>query len=93
MKVIGYIRVSTDGQEQSGLGLEDQEAKVRAYCSLYDLELVAIHRDAASGKIDQVLSGAGTMLHPAWTSLPIHPIIEPPKTEPAKTKVEKKQRR
>ena len=50
MKVIGYIRVSTDGQEQSGLGLEDQEAKVRAYCSLYDLELVTIHRDAASGK-------------------------------------------
>ena len=50
MRVIGYIRVSTDGQEASGLGLEDQEAKVRAYCSLYDLELVAIHRDAASGK-------------------------------------------
>lgn len=50
MKIVGYIRVSTDGQEQSGLGLEDQEAKVRAYCSLYDLELVAIHKDAASGK-------------------------------------------
>ncbi len=50
MRVIGYIRVSTDGQEASGLGLEDQEAKVRAYCQLYDLELVAIHRDAASGK-------------------------------------------
>lgn len=50
MRVIGYIRVSTDGQEASGLGLEDQETKVRAYCSLYDLELVAIHKDAASGK-------------------------------------------
>lgn len=50
MRVVGYIRVSTDGQEASGLGLEDQEAKVRAYCQLYDLELVAIHRDAASGK-------------------------------------------
>lgn len=50
MRVIGYIRVSTDGQEASGLGLEDQEAKVRAYCQLYDLELVAVHRDAASGK-------------------------------------------
>ena len=50
MKVIGYIRVSTDGQEASGLGLSDQEEKVRAYCKLYDLELVAIHQDAASGK-------------------------------------------
>ena len=50
MKVIGYIRVSTDGQEASGLGLADQEEKVRAYCKLYDLELIAIHQDAASGK-------------------------------------------
>lgn len=50
MRVVGYCRVSTDGQEQSGLGLEDQEAKVRAYCQLYDLELVTIHKDAASGK-------------------------------------------
>ena len=50
MKVIGYIRVSTDGQEASGLGLEAQEAKIRAYCDLYNLELVAIEMDAASGK-------------------------------------------
>jgi DNA invertase Pin-like site-specific DNA recombinase len=50
MKVMGYIRVSTDGQEASGLGLTDQTEKIRAYCSLYDLELVEIHKDAASGK-------------------------------------------
>lgn len=50
MKVIGYIRVSTDGQADSGLGLADQEAKIRAYCDLYDLELVEVISDAASGK-------------------------------------------
>lgn len=53
MQVVGYIRVSTDGQESSGLGLADQEQKIRAYCALYGLELVAIHKDAASGKDTQ----------------------------------------
>lgn len=50
MRVIGYIRVSTDEQERSGLGLEAQEAKVRAYCDLYGHELIALEVDAASGK-------------------------------------------
>lgn len=50
MKVYGYCRVSTDGQAESGLGLADQEAKIRAYCELYGLELVEIIKDAASGK-------------------------------------------
>lgn len=50
MKVIGYIRVSTTEQEDSGLGLEAQEEKIRSYCGLYDLELVGICKDASSGK-------------------------------------------
>lgn len=50
MKVIGYCRVSTNDQAESGLGLADQEAKIRAYCELYGLELVEIVKDAASGK-------------------------------------------
>jgi DNA invertase Pin-like site-specific DNA recombinase len=50
MKVVGYIRVSTDQQEASGLGLEAQLAKIKGYCQLYDLELVEILQDAASGK-------------------------------------------
>jgi site-specific DNA recombinase len=44
-RVIGYIRVSTNHQAESGLGLADQESKIRAYCDLYDLELVGIKAD------------------------------------------------
>lgn len=49
-KVVGYVRVSTEEQEASGLGLADQESKIRNYCDLYGLELVRIRTDAASGK-------------------------------------------
>lgn len=51
MKAIGYVRVSTDEQAESGVSLAAQEQKIRAYCDLYDLELVEICSDAgASGK-------------------------------------------
>lgn len=49
-RIVGYIRVSTEEQEASGLGLADQESKIRNYCALYGLDLVKIHTDAASGK-------------------------------------------
>ncbi len=45
-KVIGYIRVSTKGQAESGLSLEAQKEKIEAYAKLYDLELVSIQVDA-----------------------------------------------
>ena len=45
-RVVAYVRVSTDKQAGEGHSLEAQEAKIRAYCSLYDLELVAIEMDA-----------------------------------------------
>src|SRR5256885_12778554 len=51
MRVIGYIRVSTDEQATNGVSLAAQEQKVRAYCALYDLELVElIHDPGASAK-------------------------------------------
>jgi DNA invertase Pin-like site-specific DNA recombinase len=51
MRVIGYIRVSTDEQATSGVSLAAQEQKVRAYCSLYDLEIVELVNDpGASAK-------------------------------------------
>jgi len=48
MKVIGYVRVSTAKQEQSGLSLEAQTTKIQQYCELYELELVDIIIDAGA---------------------------------------------
>jgi len=46
MKVIGYTRVSTEEQATSGISLADQAAKIRAYATLYDLDLVELVEDA-----------------------------------------------
>lgn len=46
MKVIGYVRVSTEEQSTSGVSLAAQEAKLRQYAELYELELVAVVVDA-----------------------------------------------
>lgn len=45
-KVVGYIRVSTDKQADSGISLDAQKTKIRQYAELYDLDLVAIIEDA-----------------------------------------------
>ncbi len=45
-RTVAYIRVSTDKQAEHGVSLEAQRAKVQAYASLYDLELVAVEIDA-----------------------------------------------
>jgi site-specific DNA recombinase len=46
MKVVGYIRVSTDDQVRDGVSLAAQEAKLRAYAELYELQLIGIDVDA-----------------------------------------------
>lgn len=46
MKVIGYLRVSTEEQANSGQSLDCQRAKLQAYAALYDLDLVAVIVDA-----------------------------------------------
>ena len=51
MKAIGYVRVSTEEQAKSGLGLEAQIAKIKAYAELFDIELTEIIADEGiSGK-------------------------------------------
>ena len=51
MRVIGYVRVSTEELAKSGFGLEAQKKKIKAYCDLYGLELVdIIVDDGYSGK-------------------------------------------
>lgn len=48
--VIGLCRVSTEEQEESGAGLDAQEASIRAYCEVKGLVLVELVRESASGK-------------------------------------------
>jgi site-specific DNA recombinase len=47
-RIVAYIRVSTEGQAESGLSLEAQRAKVEGYAALYDesIELVDVVIDA-----------------------------------------------
>lgn len=50
-KAVGYIRVSTAAQADTGVSLDAQRAKVEQYCTLYGLDLVGVIEDAgASGK-------------------------------------------
>lgn len=48
--VVGYIRVSTEEQADSGLGLAAQKATIEAECAKRGWTLEAIHEDAQSGK-------------------------------------------
>lgn len=45
-KVIGYVRVSTEGQADGGVSLDAQRAKLAAYCTALDLDLVGVEVDA-----------------------------------------------
>jgi len=51
MKAIGYIRVSTEEQAKEGVSLDNQEAKIKAYCDSQDWKLVKVFSDEGfSGK-------------------------------------------
>lgn len=45
MKIIGYLRVSTDQQVESGLGLEAQESACKEYAKRMGLEIAQFFRD------------------------------------------------
>ena len=54
MKLVGYIRVSTQGQADDGLGLEIQEKAIRRWAREHHHRLVAIYRDeGVSGASDE----------------------------------------
>lgn len=64
-QVVGYIRVSTDGQVgDDKYGMEAQEIAIRDYCSKNDLELTKIYCDAGKSgakddrpELDKILYG------------------------------------
>lgn len=45
MRVLGYVRVSTEEQAREGVSLQAQEARLRAYCDLQGLDLVEVLAD------------------------------------------------
>ncbi len=45
MNVVGYIRVSTQGQAKDGYSLKYQEEEIKAYCEEQGLNLIHIFRD------------------------------------------------
>ena len=49
MKAIGYIRVSTEEQGRSGLGLQAQRSAIMRYCQGKGWELGEVFNDTASG--------------------------------------------
>ena len=58
-RVVGYARVSTEEQADAGVSLAAQEAKLRAYCALRDLELVAFVVDAGVSASKPLAARAG----------------------------------
>lgn len=45
-RAVAYIRVSTDKQADAGVSLDAQRAKIEAYATLYDLDVVEVITDA-----------------------------------------------
>ena len=44
-RALGYVRVSTQRQADSGISLDNQEQRLRAHYAARGVELVAIHTD------------------------------------------------
>ena len=49
MKLVGYVRVSTDGQEDN-TSLSSQQERIEAYCKAFGHELIEVFVEVGSGK-------------------------------------------
>ncbi len=84
---IGYIRVSTEEQTSSGLGLADQRLRIEASCRLRGLELTKIISDVGvSREVRSTPRTAGTFyrsrsrLHNRPSAQALPPSAAPPTT-------------
>lgn len=50
LRVIGYVRVSTDMQAQEGVSLDAQRERIRCYCTANGFKLVHLAQDETSAK-------------------------------------------
>ena len=62
MKVIGYVRVSTEEQAREGISLDNQKAKIKAYCDSQDWELIKVFSDEGSSGKDMKREGLKELL-------------------------------
>src|SRR5215467_3999544 len=46
-QAVGYVRVSTSIQAETGVSLEAQRAKIEAWCKAHDYQLLGVFEDAA----------------------------------------------
>jgi DNA invertase Pin-like site-specific DNA recombinase len=53
MKIIAYRRVSTPKQGKSGLGLEAQEAAIRAFAKQRSAKIISQYTEVESGKTNE----------------------------------------
>lgn len=61
MKLIGYVRVSSEGQADNS-SLDDQQEKITAYCTALSHELVGIYQDVQSGGRSENRKGLQTAI-------------------------------
>jgi hypothetical protein len=72
-KVYGYVRVSTDEQGRSGLGLAAQRTAIESHVQGRCWTLAALHEDVASGARDELeRSNTACRYRPTTRELPVH---------------------
>lgn len=64
MRLVGYVRVSTDEQARNGSGLAAQEHAIRQWCELMGHELVVMYRDegVSASSLDRSALGKALLL-------------------------------
>jgi DNA invertase Pin-like site-specific DNA recombinase len=74
---LGYVRVSSEEQADSGLGLDAQRQRIRAYCELHDLELAAVFDDpgVSGGKPLATRPAGRRLLEKARTTRPVVVVV------------------